>query len=128
MRDLGQMLKVTAFFASGPDDGEDSEIYRNSGEELDDDFMSRDQLDNEFLWVSWLQQQCGIIRQLDEDHRQREAWLEEIRRDVDASEVSVSEIIRTSRDYKKNNAKTLDTFTHKIALLRQEIAEIVERP
>ena len=61
MRDLERMLKVTAVYASGPDDDEDVEIDPNPEEESGDDIITRDEIDDEFLWVAWFQQEEGIV-------------------------------------------------------------------
>ncbi|MCK0102616.1 hypothetical protein [Pseudohalocynthiibacter sp. F2068] len=64
MRDLLRMLKVTAIHASGPDyDKDDASIYTSDGTP-DDDFISQDDVGDEFLWFGWLQQQEGLVTPL----------------------------------------------------------------
>jgi len=64
MRDLQRMLKVTAIYASGPDyDRDDASIY-TLDETPDDDFVSQDEIGDEFLWFGWLQQEEGLVTAL----------------------------------------------------------------
>lgn len=63
--------------------------------------------------------------QLSEQHRQRQAWLDEILQDVNAPEASVSEISRKSEEFGQQNARTTKKFTQNIARLRREITQIV---
>lgn len=271
MRDLEQMLKVTAIYASGPDDDEDVEIGGFPQGKTDDDFIYRDEVDDEFLWIAWFQQEEWIVKilaenllisdkltaefledklrvrwnseehdlplsidshnsyivissmahllrdshdfwlvkylmeeelhailittkaetgeltakfprsvsryfiplerghdyfsgidipyldhedhnplfeqqrdaiapiltrileevaqrgkQLREEHRQRQAWQDEMLRDVRSPEVNASEISRKSAEFGEQNARTLEEFARKITLLRQEITQIVE--
>jgi len=66
MRDLERMLKVTSIYASGPDDDEYVETDDNPGGKPDDDFIYQDELDDQFLWVAWFQQEEGMIKKLAE--------------------------------------------------------------
>lgn len=66
MRDLERMLRVTAIYASGPDDDEDVEIDDFPQGETDDDFIYEDQVDDEFLWVAWFQQDDWTVKKLAE--------------------------------------------------------------
>ena len=65
--------------------------------------------------------------ELREEHRHLEAWYTQATRDLETSNMSVSEFSRRSTELGQKNTRTLEAFTHKIAQLRQEIAQIVRQ-
>jgi len=65
IRDLERMLKVTALYADDPNDDKVDGLLRNYGETHVDDLISRDEIEDNFQWIAWLQQEESIIKRLD---------------------------------------------------------------
>ncbi len=65
--------------------------------------------------------------ELSEEHRESQAWQKELKGLGSTSELDVSQIMRMCREADVKRTSTLETHTHKMAQLRQEIAQIVRQ-
>ncbi len=64
MRNLEWMLKATKIFASGPNENGAEDGASNFDAEQEEAFISRNEMEKEFLWVAWFQEETGICHQL----------------------------------------------------------------
>ncbi len=65
--------------------------------------------------------------ELSAEHRESEAWQNELRGVGSTSKLNVSKIMQMSTDAGKKRASALEAHTHKLTQLRQEIAQIVRQ-
>lgn len=65
--------------------------------------------------------------ELSEEHRESQAWQKELKGLGSTSELDVSQIMQMCTEADAKRTSTLETHTHKMAQLRQEIAQIVRQ-
>ncbi len=116
MRDIIRLLQIVAIYGAGPDDTEGGEFLSQHPvqQDDDDDFIARDEIDDNFLWLAW--------------HNSEEHLAETLNYNLQPSDVVNTTLIGDQLSIEMNDEKfypPLSTAEHNSYIIFSSIAHLL---